>query len=111
MTTVSLFCKKNGVLRSCVAEGHAGYSIKGTDIVCAAVTILLRTIMLTLDRTTGIRLDADTAERGRLAFSVMVCDDSCTDRLICAGDFLRCGLQSLTEEFPGNVELRDYREE
>ena len=79
--------------------------------MCAAVTISLRTVMAVLDGTEGIRLDTETAVRGRLAFSVTAYDGSVLDRLIFAGDFLRSGFRSLAEEFPENVILREHTEE
>lgn len=40
MVRVTLFRGKDGSLRGYVADGHAGFSEEGTDIVCAAVSAL-----------------------------------------------------------------------
>jgi Predicted ribosomal protein len=108
MTSVLLVRGSSGAFRSCRAEGHSGYAAAGSDIVCSAVTVLLRTVMQTLDDSAGIRLEADTSARGVLFFSAFAERPSPeTDaRLVCAGDFLEHGFTSLAEEYPGNVELR-----
>jgi uncharacterized protein len=108
MTSVLLVRGSNGVLWSCRAEGHAEFAAAGSDIVCSAVTVLLRTTMQTLADSADILLEADTSVRGTLFFSVRARKPSLeTDmRLAYAGDFLEHGIASLAEEYPDNVELR-----
>jgi uncharacterized protein len=108
MTSVLLVRSGTGVLRFCRADGHADFAAAGTDIVCSAVTILLRTVMQTLSETPGVKLEADTSTRGTLSFSVCVEKPSPeTDvRLVYAGDFLEQGIKSLEDEYPVNVKLQ-----
>ncbi len=40
-----------------VTEGHSGLAEKGTDIVCAAVSTLIQTTIVSLDRIAGIKQD------------------------------------------------------
>lgn len=112
MTDVLLVCNKSGMFKSVKALGHASYSSKGSDIVCAAITILLRTAIDVLEKTDGISLSVDSSSRGNLAFLVedakeKTLDEITKSRLICVGDFLRQGLSSLAQEFPENVQLRE----
>ena len=100
---------KNGELQSCSAEGHSGFSVKGSDIVCAAVTTLLRTTLEVLENSEDIRLVADIASRGTLAFKVEREKSVNTDsekKLIFAGDFVEIGLKRLTRDYPANVALQ-----
>lgn len=106
MTTVTLVCGKNGALRSCKATGHAGFAAKGYDIVCAAVTVLVRTALQVLSETDGVTIQADTTERGMLSFLVEQADAEKTERLICTADFLERGMQSLQSEYPQFVKLQ-----
>ena len=108
MTSVLLVHGANGAFISCRAEGHADFAAAGTDIVCSAVTVLLRTVMQTLSDTDGVKLEADTSARGKLFFSARAEQPSpgTEIRLTYAEDFLEHGLQSLAEEYPDNVELR-----
>jgi uncharacterized protein len=107
MISVHLARGKNGAFVSCKADGHAEYAAAGQDIVCSAVTILLRTVMQVLSGMSGIELAAEAPERGCLKFSVQVKEaDLETDvRLICAGDFIEEGIGSLSGEYPKCVEL------
>ena len=105
MTVITLSCGKNGVLKKCEANGHACFSKKGTDIVCSAVTILLRTSMQVLSHTEDVSLIAETSTRGNLAFSVEAKDENLETeiRLKYVADFIRNGIGSLAKDFPENV--------
>ena len=54
MITVSVILSAEGVIAELVAEGHAGFALKGTDIVCSAFTVLLRTFARTVEATPGV---------------------------------------------------------
>ena len=109
MTVVALSYGKNGVIKKCQANGHAGFSKKGTDIVCSAVTILIRTAMQVLSHNEDVLLIADASSRGSLAFTVEAKTESpeTETQLKCIGDFLRTGIKALTKEFPENVILTE----
>lgn len=102
MMTVNLTCNKDGNLVSCCGKGHAGYAPSGSDIVCAAVTVLLRTSAQVLLEHYGASVEVNAPEPGSLEFQVRegIVDKSC---LIYAADFLRAGLVSLQEEFPQHI--------
>ena len=109
MTQVLLVRTVNGELQSCSANGHSGFSTKGKDIVCAAVTTLLRTTLEVLETVEGIKLNAESASRGKLVFDVKHTDlikSESVKKVIFAGDFLETGLQRLAKEYPRNVTLR-----
>ena len=109
MTCVTLFSGKNGVIKKCEANGHAHFSRKGTDIVCSAVTILLRTAMETFSRIENVALSADVSSRGTISFLVEPKDGNpvLESQLKGISDFLRNGLKSLSAEFPENVTLTE----
>lgn len=105
----------------CSASGHAGFAEKGSDIACAAVTILLRTAMQVLCGDARIEfessvparseLDSKGVSRGELAFSAWVKDDLALDEKSSAkikikslAEYLSLGFESLRKEFPHNVE-------
>lgn len=116
MTKVLLVCGKGGVFSSCRAEGHASFARKGHDIVCAAESFMLRTAVDVLENTGGLDLQTDFSRRGFAEFSVSCCrgseDDSLlAERLRCVADFIRCGMESLVAEYPGNVYFQEIVEE
>ena len=111
MIEVLLVCCRDGAFKSCKASGHAEFAVKGKDIVCAAVTELLRTAVQVLEQTKGIAVKTETPSRGNLAFCVEDCGGpEQTERLKCTADFIRLGMKSLADEYPENVRLREISE-
>ncbi|AEE17202.1 ribosomal-processing cysteine protease Prp [Treponema brennaborense] len=111
MTVVYLSRSRNGQFRSCRAEGHSGYAPSGSDIVCAAVTVLLRTTLQVLSESFGSAVKTDITSRGNLAFRVDDFAGGKSCRLIYAADFLRSGLTALQNEYPDCVTMREQIED
>jgi hypothetical protein len=94
----------DGVLRACKASGHAGAGKAGTDIVCAAVSVLLRTALNTLSGREGITVKGGAPQAGHLW---MEADYNAGGKafLFAVGEFLLNGLSSVAQEFPKNCRL------
>ncbi|MBQ9238685.1 MAG: ribosomal-processing cysteine protease Prp [Treponema sp.] len=107
MIQVFLTRKPDGEFVSCRVHGHAAFAARGADIVCSAVTIVLRTCAAVLDATEGVRVTVDAPERGSMSFGAAQDDmhQAVTARLVCIGDVLEQGIASLEREFPGHVAL------
>lgn len=107
MITVTVELGSRGNLVAASATGHAGKGSPGSDIVCAAVTILLRTTMTVLHGAAspgnGIEICSETAGRGSLAFRVTAFGETDVPFLEYAAVFLREGLGSLAGEYPEAV--------
>jgi uncharacterized protein YsxB (DUF464 family) len=88
-----------GVLRSCRVEGHAGAGPRGADIVCAAVSVLVRTALRTLSNRNGIELRGAAPERGLFWLETDYNAEG-RDFLAAAGAFLIEGLRSVSEDYP-----------
>lgn len=110
MTDVVLVCGEGGVLRRLEAAGHSGFARRGEDIVCAAESIVLRTVLEVLKATEGVEVKEAAGERGRLEFWTEGEQGGAEERLRCAADFVRCAFASLSREYPGNVSFRELRE-
>ena len=110
MTQVFLACSGDGSFREVRASGHAGFSRKGHDIVCAAESFLLRTAMEVLESDgSGLVLETDAPRRGELSFRVASCGAVSRERLVCVADFIRQGMQSLSGEYPECISFREER--
>ena len=114
MIRVMLFCSASGEFRHCEASGHAGFAKRGKDIVCSAVTIILKTALLLLSdiSSDSISLITETASRGNLNFSIEVKNklpDEVSIRLMCIADFIRSGIASVSREYPDCVQLSEHR--
>ncbi|MBQ4377851.1 MAG: ribosomal-processing cysteine protease Prp [Treponema sp.] len=108
MISVALSYGKGSALK-CQANGHAGFSKKGQDIVCSAVTVLLRTAAEVLSHTENVSLIFDAPDRGIISFEASAKSEKTETKIQieCIGDFLRTGLKALTKEFPENVILME----
>ena len=112
MTCIHLVCSADGKLKACRAEGHSGYGKKGEDIVCAAITVLVRTAVQTLSKLKGVCVESDLSTRGIVDFRVLQQEfsEKLNSELEFAGKFLEEGFSSLADEFPENVILNKQTE-
>jgi uncharacterized protein YsxB (DUF464 family) len=97
-----------GLLRSCQVQGHAGAGKCGSDIVCAAVSVLTRTMIRTLSGREGITLKGNAGVRGNFQMEAEYQSEG-REFLAAAGAFLIEGLLSVSEEFPDNCRVNIER--
>ncbi|MDR3301200.1 MAG: ribosomal-processing cysteine protease Prp [Spirochaetaceae bacterium] len=88
-----------GLVRSCRVVGHAGAGAPGGDIVCAAVSVLVRTFVRVVSQQAGITAQFSAPTRGEFEFSADYTGEG-EIFLRCAGQFLLEGFKSLAEEYP-----------
>jgi len=96
---------QNGVLRSIQADGHAGTTAAGANIVCAAITILLRSVFESWARYPGITLEGRAPAAGSLGFSLKSFDPAQACALRAVTEVLLTGLGSLQREYPSVLTL------
>jgi uncharacterized protein YsxB (DUF464 family) len=94
---------ENGILRACTASGHAGTGQAG-DIVCSAVSVLMRTAFRSLSGREGITIHCDAPDLGFLKLEADYTQAG-KDFLFAAGVFLTEGLMSVAEEYPQRCTL------
>jgi uncharacterized protein len=94
----------DGVIMTCIAEGHAKAGKAGTDIVCAAVSVLMRTALTVLSDRKGITVNGGAPKPGQMWLEAEYDADG-KEFLFAAGVFLVEGLQSIAREFPKNCKL------
>ena len=106
MITVNLVLGIRGNLIAVDAAGHSGAGKRGTDIVCAAVSVLLRTTLQVLaEHSDSLIVKSKAPERGVLAFRVNAFTETDLPFLQYAAIFLREGLDFIAKEFPQAVKL------
>jgi uncharacterized protein YsxB (DUF464 family) len=105
MIDVSVTLSEEGVIENLMAEGHAGFALKGTDIVCAAFTILLRTFARAVEASPGVTWTArdDDPDRFRLAVTGVSSESAEKYRGWC--EFLLRGLEDLKGDDPSRVRI------
>jgi uncharacterized protein YsxB (DUF464 family) len=97
-----------GLLKSCRVKGHAGAGKRGGDIVCAAVSILTRTIVRILSGRKDINIRGDIPEQGNFYLEAEYSTEG-REFLAATGAFLIEGLLSVSEEFPDNCKINIER--
>ena len=104
MIKIEAALDESGALRSCRAAGHAGAGRTGNDVVCAAVSVLMRAAVRALSGREGITVRCEAPEPGFL-FLEADCAAEGREFLFAAGVFLLEGLASVAEEYPEHCNL------
>jgi len=92
-------------LAGCRMTGHSGWAEAGSDIVCAAVSILGSTCVNALESVCGIQPVVTGNEDGVLSFHLpeMTAEENEKAQILMGA--LRQGLSDLAAEYPQNVKL------
>ncbi len=91
------------------ASGHAGQARAGSDIVCAAFTVLARSAYEALAALPGVEIAGEAPEPGTLRFAVRRNDPAQAGKAAGIADFLLAGISGLEREYPGRVGLKIER--
>lgn len=105
MIVAEVVLDRGGLIKSCRIEGHAGAGPLGADVVCAAVSVLVRTAAATLARARGVEISGFAPERGTSGFDVHATSAE-TDFAAGVTEFLLEGLRSVAREYPNNCIVR-----
>ena len=105
MITIAVVLDESGLLKSCDVQGHAGAGKRGHDIVCAAVSALIRTAPAVLSGREGITVMEKAPQRGVFILETEAHSQAGKDFLAAAGAFLVEGLRSVAEEYPENCNM------
>jgi uncharacterized protein YsxB (DUF464 family) len=81
-------------------KGHAGYAPLGQDIVCAAVSSAVRTLITSIETLTEDAIQCDISP-GRVEIRYGKLSSNAT--LLIASFFI--GVEMLAEEYPDNVKI------
>lgn len=86
------------------AEGHAGYAEKGSDVVCAAASVLVSTLQIALRMQLGVGSDVyfDDAAGGMTRLECYPHADE-IDKARTTFRVISCGLESIAYKYPNNV--------
>jgi uncharacterized protein YsxB (DUF464 family) len=104
MVGIDIVVDETGILRACSAAGHAGAGETGADIVCAAVSVLMRTMVRVLSDRKGISIRSAAPEPGFVRLETEYTAEG-REFLSACGDFFFFGLRSVAEEFPENCRI------
>jgi uncharacterized protein YsxB (DUF464 family) len=106
---IKLVLDEAGLLKVCTINGHGDAGKAGDDVVCAAVSVLIRTALRVLSDKPGIEIRGGAPERGALWMEADYTPEG-RDFLSAAGFFLTEGLRSVTEDYPRQCNMNIYTE-
>ncbi len=110
MVKIRLVSTEENLFSYFESSGHAGMSENGKDIVCSAITILLKTAILTLlsaeEKSDSLKLKINTEDRGYLSAKVESFSEDDQDRLKYLLEFLILGLSSIKAEYSDYLDLK-----
>lgn len=93
--------RKDNEICGFLLQGHAGYSIPGRDIVCAAISAITINTINSIDQLTSVRPDVIEADACTIYAAENHKDESVRTLLMSA----KIGYKSIAEEYPEYVEL------
>ncbi len=105
MIRLSLRLQADGCLRSFSASGHAGAGPKGQDLVCASVTVLLRTAARLLSAQPDLRVSGQAPAEGVMRLALEPPPEARREWVRGVTATLVAGLTDLDREFPGLLKL------
>jgi len=114
MIKIEIYKDLSGNVFQYLVEGHAGYSTKGNDIVCAAVSMLAQTILIALNEVGKIdEEDIDyTIDEEKGILNVVIPRDLSKEQLNIVDTIFKTmevGIKSLIDSYPEYIALK-YRE-
>ena len=86
-------------------DGHAGFADSGSDIVCSAVSVLVRTAGRLLLSQLNNDCDFDSDGKGSFKLMVLKISDGKRDWMSGITEFLLNGLSDLEKDYPAFVKL------
>ena len=105
MISATLYCM-NGEWTGFRAEGHSGYAEEGSDIVCAAVSVLGCTCVNSLEKLLGITVVMRENEEGLLDFDLPEIQDEKHGSAQLLMGALHQGLSDIRESYPEYLKIK-----
>ncbi|NLW22227.1 MAG: ribosomal-processing cysteine protease Prp [Tissierellia bacterium] len=113
MIRVCLYKNNEGYIDRYSIKGHAGHDVKGQDIVCAGVSVLAQTALISLVKICGIKEDEVhyiiDEDEGILDVTLPDLDMDIRNKTEIVLKTLEIGIISIVENYPEYVTLI-YRE-
>lgn len=111
MIQVDITLTGDGMLKGLTASGHSTRGELGKNIACAAVTVLLRTAVQTIDLNKKIQMNGEAKFQGDLDFRILGVEAEQASWLSGVRDFLLKGISDIEREYPEECALSVHVEE
>lgn len=106
MTRAVIWRDDRGLMTGFTVKGHSGYAEEGSDIVCAAISVLTTTCVNALESVAGVTPEVRGGEDGFLECRLpqSISDTQMHDAQVLMGA-LRQGLSDLADGYPLYIKL------
>ena len=106
MTNI-VFYRKAGKIIGFLSKGHAGYGVRGTDVVCASVSALIINTVNSVEKLTDDKCESRINDRkATIDFEI---DGEVSPQSELLFKSLEFGLNEIAAAYPGNVSIK-YRD-
>ncbi len=106
MTNI-VFYTRAGKIIGFQSKGHAGYGVRGTDVVCASVSALIINTVNSVEKLTQDRYSENINDRRAVIDFEIEGEVSPQSELLFSA--LELGLSEIARDYPGNVSIK-YRD-
>ena len=101
--------KKGKYIQTIEAVGHSGYAESGKDIVCSAVSTLMQSLILGLEKVLKITPEVEMDENTPI-IKVQVCldmDDDMMSHVQVLMKSTRLGLKDIADSYPKFIKIKE----
>ena len=103
MTNIKLYARKGGDIFGLQVKGHAGFGVRGTDVVCASVSILVINTINSIQKLTSDKCNEKVNSRkATIDFEI---DGEVSRESKVLLESLKMGLEAISKDYPGNVKI------
>ncbi len=102
---IHLCLDSNNIIKYVTAEGHAGETPAGANIICAAVSVLIRSAYRTIVKNSKVEACITAKDEGSLYFRVIQYQDSQNSWLKGITDYLITGIKDIETESPDSIKI------
>ena len=107
MTKISLYKDEDGKITGFTSEGHSGYADAGSDIVCAAVSVLTENLVNSVEELLKVDVDAEVREKD--AYLNVSVKDYKRDDVQLLFSAMELGLKEIADSYKRYVKLTNRR--
>ncbi len=105
MLEITIYYSEPGVVASFEATGHARYSPKGSDIVCAGASAIIQTAIAGLDELLNVDFGIDQQDGDLYVTLPYLEDETAESRVQLILGTMILGLRRIMQQYPENVRI------
>ncbi len=110
MIKIDIRVDKRGCIKEINAKGHGGLGKKGSDILCSAVSVLIRSFGKVIYTSGAVKAEGKASERGSVYLMLKDIPQEKVSWIQGMSTMVIAGLTDLEREFPENIRVNIFRD-